>query len=102
MGALVTGGASGLGRATAELLASKGAKVVILDLPTSNGEAVAAEIGGDTQFVGADVTNEDQVNAAITAASEKAPLRAVVNCAGRGHTLGDYRLPFARLLASGV
>lgn len=87
MGALVTGGASGLGRATAELLASKGAKVVILDLPTSNGEAVAAEIGGDTQFVGADVTNEDQVNAAITAASEKAPLRAVVNCAGRGHTL---------------
>ncbi len=87
MGALVTGGASGLGRATAELLTAKGAKVVILDLPSSNGEEVARQIGGGTRFVGADVTDEEQVRAAIAAVEETAPLRATVHCAGRGHPL---------------
>jgi NAD(P)-dependent dehydrogenase (short-subunit alcohol dehydrogenase family) len=84
---LVTGGASGLGRATAELLISKGARVVILDLPTSQGEAVAAELGNGTKFAAADVTDEAQVLAAIAAVESMGPLRATVHCAGRGHTL---------------
>lgn len=87
IGALVTGGASGLGRATAERLVGLGAKVTIVDLPTSNGAAVAAEIGGDTQFVPADVTSPEQIQAAVEAAGALAPLRATVHCAGRGHTL---------------
>lgn len=86
-GALVTGGASGLGRATAQRLADLGAKVVIVDLPTSDGEAVAAAIGRGTRFVAADVTNEDQMTAAIAAAGEVAPLRATVHCAGRSHAM---------------
>jgi NAD(P)-dependent dehydrogenase (short-subunit alcohol dehydrogenase family) len=87
IGALVTGGASGLGRATAERLAANGAKVVIVDLPTSNGAAVADEIGSGTRFIAADVTSEDQVAAAVAAAGAIAPLRATVHCAGRSHTL---------------
>ncbi|MQP68309.1 SDR family NAD(P)-dependent oxidoreductase [Niveispirillum sp. SYP-B3756] len=82
--AVVTGGASGLGRATAERLVAQGAKVVIADLPASNGEVVAGEIGGGTRFVAADVTNTDQMNAVFDAAEEMGPLRAVVHCAGRG------------------
>jgi NAD(P)-dependent dehydrogenase (short-subunit alcohol dehydrogenase family) len=58
--AVVTGGASGLGRATAERLVAADAKVVIADLPTSNGEATAREFGGGTRFVAADVTDTDQ------------------------------------------
>jgi NAD(P)-dependent dehydrogenase (short-subunit alcohol dehydrogenase family) len=85
MVALVTGGASGLGRATAEALAAKGAKVVIVDLPTSDGEAVAKELGG--VFAPADVTREEQMNAALDAADKLGALRAVVHCAGRGLTV---------------
>jgi NAD(P)-dependent dehydrogenase (short-subunit alcohol dehydrogenase family) len=62
--ALVTGGASGLGLATAERLAGAGAGVVILDLPSSQGEAEAKRLGGDVKFVAADITDEDQVSAA--------------------------------------
>ena len=78
--ALVTGGASGLGLATASRLAAAGAHVVIIDLPTSPGAERAQDIGGT--FVAADVTDPDQVAAAVAAAGEHGPLRVVVNCAG--------------------
>jgi NAD(P)-dependent dehydrogenase (short-subunit alcohol dehydrogenase family) len=78
--AIVTGGASGLGAATARRLASAGAHVVILDV--QDGEAVAGEIGG--AYVGADVTIEPEVAVAVETASEMGPLRVLVNCAGIG------------------
>jgi len=81
--AVVTGGASGLGRAAAERLVANGAKVVIADL-APNGDEAAAQIGGDTRFVQADVTDTDQMNAVFDAAEELGTLRAVVHCAGRG------------------
>ncbi|MDX6362465.1 3-hydroxyacyl-CoA dehydrogenase [Streptomyces sp. NPDC058274] len=80
--ALITGGASGLGRATAEGLAANGAHVVIFDLPSSDGEAVAKEIGAT--FVPGDVTSETDATAAVRAAVALAPLRITVNCAGIG------------------
>ncbi|GAA1872455.1 SDR family NAD(P)-dependent oxidoreductase [Myceligenerans crystallogenes] len=80
--AIVTGGASGLGFATAKALAGDGATVLLLDLPSSRGEEAAREIGEGARFVAADVTSEEQVRAAVTAAQGIAPLRAVVNCAG--------------------
>jgi NAD(P)-dependent dehydrogenase (short-subunit alcohol dehydrogenase family) len=73
--ALVTGGASGLGLATAQALAAAGAEVVILDLPSSKGDQIP-----DVVFAPADVTDEAQVRAAIARAT--LPLRIVVNCAG--------------------
>ena len=79
-GALVTGGASGLGLATARRLAAGGALVTIVDLPTSRGAEIAAELGG--VFAPADVTNEPDVRAAVAEASALAPLRVVVACAG--------------------
>jgi NAD(P)-dependent dehydrogenase (short-subunit alcohol dehydrogenase family) len=84
---LVTGGASGLGRATAEHLISAGACVVIADLATSGGAAVAAQLGPRARFVAADVTDEAQVKEALDSASKLAPLRATVHCAGRGGPL---------------
>ena len=80
--AIVTGGASGIGAAAARQLAAKGATVVIADLQADKGEALAAEIGG--VFAQVDVTNTDQIKAAVEAAAEIAPLRAVVNSAGIG------------------
>ncbi|MGX5696295.1 SDR family NAD(P)-dependent oxidoreductase [Agromyces soli] len=80
--AIVTGGASGLGRATARMLADGGASVVIVDLPGPRGEQAAAELGEGVRFVPADVANEAEVQAAIDAASALAPLRVAVNCAG--------------------
>jgi NAD(P)-dependent dehydrogenase (short-subunit alcohol dehydrogenase family) len=80
--AVVTGGASGLGEATARLLAERGAKVVIADMQDEKGELVAKDIGG--LFAKTDVTDTDQVIAAIEAAKEMGPLRAVVNAAGIG------------------
>ncbi|MDR6689292.1 NAD(P)-dependent dehydrogenase (short-subunit alcohol dehydrogenase family) [Microbacterium sp. 1154] len=78
--ALVTGGASGLGLATARRLAEAGARVTIVDLPSSNGATVAEELGGS--FAGADVTDAEQIAAASVLAAEAGPLRVVVNCAG--------------------
>ncbi len=80
--ALVTGGASGLGRATAERLAQAGARVVIADLSASDGKSVAERLGAT--FVATDVTDEQQVQAAVDAASELGTLRINVNCAGIG------------------
>jgi NAD(P)-dependent dehydrogenase (short-subunit alcohol dehydrogenase family) len=82
--ALVTGGASGLGRATVERLAAGGATVTILDLPGSDGKAVAAELGEAVSFAPADVTDPDAVAAAVEHAGSVRPLRVVVNCAGIG------------------
>lgn len=79
--AIVTGAASGLGAATAAQLIERGAKVVGIDLP--GGIEKAPEVEGLT-YVAADVTNEEQVRAAVATAAEIAPLRTVVNCAGIG------------------
>ncbi|GAC84710.1 putative 3-hydroxyacyl-CoA dehydrogenase [Gordonia paraffinivorans NBRC 108238] len=81
--ALVTGGASGLGLATAEKLSGAGAKVVIVDLPESPGAEVADRSENIT-FVPADVRDSEQISAAIETASALAPLRITVNCAGIG------------------
>jgi NAD(P)-dependent dehydrogenase (short-subunit alcohol dehydrogenase family) len=122
--ALITGGASGLGAATARRLFAAGASVVLVDLPGAAGDAFAAELtestgaaaagsgGGDAAgggrtavFVPADVTDEAQVQAAVDAASALGPLRIVVNCAGiatPGKVLGrDGVLPldaFSRVI----
>ena len=63
MAALVTGGASGLGLATVRRLVERGAAVVIVDLPTSQGEAIAQELGDSVRFVAADVKS---LNAGVT------------------------------------
>lgn len=80
--ALVTGGASGLGRATGKALAAAGARVVLVDLPGTDGEAVAEELGGGARFAPADVTDESQVREAVRLAASLGPLRMVVSCAG--------------------
>ncbi len=80
--AIVTGGASGLGEATTRLLAARGARVVIVDMNADKGEAVAKEVDG--VFAQADVANPDQVIAAVEAAKELGPLRAMVTAAGIG------------------
>jgi NAD(P)-dependent dehydrogenase (short-subunit alcohol dehydrogenase family) len=87
--AIVSGGASGLGLATAMELAAAGASVVLADLPTSPGEesakGIRAEHGaGEAVFVPTDVTDQGSVQAAVDRAVEMGPLRVVVNCAGIG------------------
>ena len=78
--ALVTGGASGLGEATVRALAARGAHVVVVDLNEERGREVATSVNG--QYAACDVTNPEQVIAAIAMASGVASLRSVVNCAG--------------------
>ncbi|MDN4642988.1 SDR family NAD(P)-dependent oxidoreductase [Arthrobacter sp. PsM3] len=121
--ALITGGASGLGAATARRLVDAGASVVLVDLPGSAGEALAAELNAGrvragapgaghpaepantAVFAAADVTSEAEVQAAVDAAVALGPLRIVVNCAGiatPGKVLGrDGVLPlenFSRVI----
>jgi len=79
--ALVTGGASGLGRATAMALSDHGADVVVLDLPSAQRQV---ESEGRHAFVAADVRDETQVEAAVRRAGKLGTLRVVVNCAGIG------------------
>ena len=81
---LVTGGASGLGRATAEALVGRGAFVTIVDLPTSSGQEVADKLGPRARFAAADVRSTGELNEALDVAERSGPLRAVVHCAGRG------------------
>ncbi|MCD2171094.1 SDR family NAD(P)-dependent oxidoreductase [Microbacterium sp. JC 701] len=78
--ALVTGGASGLGLATARRLAAAGTRVTIVDLPSSSGASIAEDLGGS--FAAADVTDAEQMAAAAALAADAGPLRVVVNCAG--------------------
>ena len=81
--AIISGGASGLGEATARVLAASGATVVVADLNEDRGKQVADEIGG--QFARTDVADEASVQAAVdTAVATGEPLRVAVSCAGIG------------------
>jgi 3-hydroxyacyl-CoA dehydrogenase / 3-hydroxy-2-methylbutyryl-CoA dehydrogenase len=84
-GALVGGGASGLGAAAARRLHAGGAHVVIADKNEERGRALVSELGGRASFMPADVTDPEAVQAAVTAAAEfPVPLRIAVSCAGIG------------------
>jgi NAD(P)-dependent dehydrogenase (short-subunit alcohol dehydrogenase family) len=85
-GALVTGGASGLGEATVRRLVKAGADVTIVDRNAVLGEKLRDELGGQVRFAEADVGDADQVTAAVAAAAAAngAPLRICANCAGVG------------------
>ncbi|KAA0233644.1 MAG: putative oxidoreductase [Acidimicrobiales bacterium] len=92
--AIVTGGASGMGAATSRLLAENGVKVVIADLNADKGEVLAKEIDG--VFAPCNVTESDEVAAAVAAAKELGPVRVCVNCAGIGwaqRTIGKDGTP---------
>lgn len=101
--ALVTGGASGLGAATVRMLVERGAKVVIADVNDKAGQALSQELGSGTAFVKTDVTNTDQVKAAVAEAGAKhGGLHILVTAAGIGvaekvlgkegmHDLGRYQ-----------
>lgn len=84
--AIVTGGASGLGNATARRLAEAGAAVVVVDLPDREGESLRADavaaLGDRARFITGDVTREEAAEEAVAAALEAGPLRVLVNCAG--------------------
>jgi 3-hydroxyacyl-CoA dehydrogenase/3-hydroxy-2-methylbutyryl-CoA dehydrogenase len=106
-GALVVGGASGLGEATARRLHGAGANVVIADLNEQRGGELAAELGTRARFVAADVTDPEQVAAAVaTAAALPGGLRISACCAGVGWAertvskRGPHALqPFEKVLA---
>ncbi|XP_028923263.1 3-hydroxyacyl-CoA dehydrogenase type-2 [Ornithorhynchus anatinus] len=88
---LVTGGASGLGRATAERLVKQGASAVLLDLPQSGGEEVARELGRNCAFAPTDVTSEADVLGALALAREKfGRVDIAVNCAGIAVAIKTY------------
>ncbi len=82
--ALVTGGASGLGRATVERLVAAGGRAVIADRDVERGEALAKELGDAARFVATDVSDEKSVAAAVDAATGLGTLRVAVSCAGVG------------------
>jgi 3-hydroxyacyl-CoA dehydrogenase / 3-hydroxy-2-methylbutyryl-CoA dehydrogenase len=86
-GALVVGGASGLGEAAARALHARGAHVLVADLDAPRGEALVAELGERARFAAADVTQPDQLQAAVALAADQAPggLRISIHCAGIGH-----------------
>jgi NAD(P)-dependent dehydrogenase (short-subunit alcohol dehydrogenase family) len=89
--AVVTGGASGLGRATASRLAAAGARVAVLDLPASAGAGVAAALGDTAVFTPADVTSGDEVARALETARERlGGINVLVNCAGIGTAMKTY------------
>lgn len=106
---LVTGGASGLGRATVEGLVAAGARVVIADLASSPGEAAAEMLGQAAVFAPTDVTSEADVTAAVDRSCELGRLAIVVNCAGistPGRILGQHgTLPldqFAQIVSTNL
>lgn len=82
--ALITGGASGLGLAAAEVLRDRGAKVVIADLPASSGAQRVKDLGADVRFAAVDVRDASSIADALDVAEELGPLRLLVNCAGIG------------------
>ena len=77
---IISGGASGLGAATARMIAENGGKPVLADVQVEAGEALAAELGG--RFVRCDVTSESDAQAVVGAAESLGMLRGLVNCAG--------------------
>jgi NAD(P)-dependent dehydrogenase (short-subunit alcohol dehydrogenase family) len=83
----VTGGASGLGLATARRLVKEGGRVTIIDLPASDGERLADELGENATFAAADVTDADQFAGALDVADAQGGLRGVVHCAGAGRRM---------------
>jgi NAD(P)-dependent dehydrogenase (short-subunit alcohol dehydrogenase family) len=84
-GALITGGASGLGGACAKLLSQSGAKVAIVDLNSEGGEKLAQELGGSTIFIKANVTEDESMQAAVQKAVDTfGGLHVTINCAGIG------------------
>uniref|UniRef100_A0A0A9Z6D1 3-hydroxyacyl-CoA dehydrogenase type-2 n=1 Tax=Lygus hesperus TaxID=30085 RepID=A0A0A9Z6D1_LYGHE len=89
--ALVTGGASGLGRATVERFVQQGSKVVLADLPNSKGQEVASSLGPNVQFAPVNVTEEKDVENALALAKEKfGRLDVAVSCAGIGVAYKTY------------
>lgn len=84
LSALVTGGASGLGLATAKRLVARGIPVVIVDFNEERGANAIAELGDKARYVKADVTDPDQMNQAFDLAESLGTLRALVHCAGFG------------------
>ena len=79
---VVTGGGSGLGAATAEMLVAQGGKVVLADVNAEAGQRVAAALGAQARFVQTDVTSDESARAAFEVAKSMGPLRGLVNCAG--------------------
>ncbi len=106
--AIVTGGASGIGRGTVEKFVAEGARVVIADVATDKGEALAAALGPDTFFVRTDVSDPEQVGALVATAVEKfGGLHVMVNNAGLSGTmhnrfLNDDLADFHRVMAVNV
>ena len=82
---LVTGGASGLGAATARMLLANGARVVLADVREPEGQAFAAELGERARFIRTDVTDEASIIAAVQAATASGELRGLISCAGIVH-----------------
>jgi NAD(P)-dependent dehydrogenase (short-subunit alcohol dehydrogenase family) len=78
----VTGGASGLGEATARMIVEAGGRVLIADVNETSGARVAAGLGTGARFVGVDVTDEGSVQKALAIAAEMGTLRGVINAAG--------------------
>jgi NAD(P)-dependent dehydrogenase (short-subunit alcohol dehydrogenase family) len=95
--ALVTGGASGLGLATARRIIEHGGRVVIADISEEQGAKAVAALGDAAEFVRADVTDEAAVALALDTAQQRGTLRSVVHCAGRGgdrtRIIGKDRTP---------
>jgi 3-hydroxyacyl-CoA dehydrogenase/3-hydroxy-2-methylbutyryl-CoA dehydrogenase len=86
--AVITGGGSGLGAATAREFAERGAKIAILDLPSSPGAKMAESLGENGLFIAADVSSGAEVEAAITKAADRfGTLHIAVNCAGIGRAM---------------
>jgi NAD(P)-dependent dehydrogenase (short-subunit alcohol dehydrogenase family) len=89
--ALVTGGASGLGEATVRKLVSQGGRAVIVDLNADRGKKLAAELGDAATYAQADVSNADEVQAAVDQAVSMGTLRAAISCAGIGFGMRTIR-----------